>query len=158
MTTAGSLAHWALSVRDHAQSTRVNAKLAQCVTPQLVSHALTVPAIAARLEPLPAHQRPAALRALSVIARNRHLRHTPEVTLGASLRALHGSTQAAALALAAGSSQTNAVRILGSAVARAGKAGPVNLVEFVDLLTAWDGLSLPLRSRFLVDFHAACRA
>lgn len=151
----GSLVHWALAVRDSPVQARLRSTLTRARTAPLVDRALTDPAIARRLGPLAPHQRPAALSALSVIAGARGLQHSGATTLGRSLAVLSGPHAVNALATAPGMSQPNAARLLGSAVTLAGERGPVNLIEFTDLLTHWDDLDLRARSRYLVDFHAS---
>jgi CRISPR type I-E-associated protein CasB/Cse2 len=157
VSTVGSLVHWTLAARDNPRAARVRATLARAVTPELAQRALAHPAISARLAPVPERWRLPTLSALAVIAEHRHLRHSAEHSLGHSLSALGGSA-AASLALAAGGSRENAVRLLGYAVQRAGRSGPVNLIEFTGLIAAWDDLTLRARSTFLVDFHGAARA
>jgi len=62
------------------------------------------------------------------------------------------------LAAALAAPQPVALRLLGNAVSRCAAAGPVNLHEFVDLLTQWDDLDVKTRSKYLVEFHTANRA
>ena len=149
---------WAIRLRRTQGAGRLRAAVMGAISPQLIDRALEMPAIAARLDHIPADRRGHALSALAVIVGTPHLNHASSVRLGRRLAVLRGASQAEALSLAVGSPQENAVRLIGNALVQAGKSGPCDLIEFVDLMTQWADLDIRSRSRFLVDFHAAPRA
>lgn len=152
-----SLTMWALAIRDAARTSPASVALSRAVTPELAALALRVPSLRHRLETIPATQHLAAVHTLGVLTRTRRLRHDHRVSLGEAFRHLSDST-IDTLALAAASSQPNACRMLGNAIAQVASRTPVNLVEFVTLLTSWETLDLRARSEFLVDLHSARRA
>lgn len=152
-----ALVHWAVAVRSSGRTTAVRAVLARAVTPAGCQAALAVPAVAKRLAHIPEHHRPAAVSALGVIARS-SLTHTHTIPLGASLAGLESTGTIDALTAIIPGPADTACRIIGSALTRAGKTGPVNLCEFVDLISSWDDTTIRDRSAFLVDLHAIARA
>jgi len=153
-----ALVHWAIAVRQSPRGAATRAALSRATTPAACEAALQVPSVAKRVAHLPPHQRAAAVGALGYIVRGSRLNHTPDIPLGRSLADQDGSGQGEVLAAALAAPQPVALRLLGNAVSRCAAAGPVNLHEFVDLLTQWDDLDVKTRSKYLVEFHTANRA
>lgn len=146
-TSYAPLVMWALGARDSSSPSGFT--LARAVLPELVEAALTRPAIRKRLSTVPEGRRVAAVRALSVIARHRHIRHSYDVNIGRALGHLTQDSASLIVGTALGSNQPNATRILGNAITQAAKRTPINVIEFVTLLTDWDDLDLRSRSRAL---------
>jgi len=149
----GALVHWALAVRDAAHSGHVRGVLARATTPSGAEAALKVPAIVKRVQHLPERQRAAAVTALGYIVREPRLRHTPVAPLGRALAVLAGGGTAGVLNAALTAPVEVVQRLMGNVVSRAGACGPVNLVEYVDLMAGWVDLDVKARSRYLVDFY-----
>lgn len=142
-----ALVMWALGARrSFSLSSLV---LARAVTADLVAAALATPAIRDRLADVPVDRSENAIRALAIVARNRNLLHSYDVRVGRAL--LHLPEKSANLLIggALSSTQPSAANTLGNALGYVAKTTPVNLVEFVTLLTDWDHLDLRARSRVL---------
>ena len=154
-TTFGDLVSWATTIRSVPSAGRLRFALERAITPALASRALSSPPIARRFEEIPEPYRAAAVQGVSAIVRHKHLRHSDRKPFGAAFAGLHGDSAAMLLLNAPAGQQDNAVRVLSNTLGRVSGDEPVNLTEFLELVTLWPQLTLAQRSRFVVDFYAA---